>query len=818
MKATTVAATATATTAAVLGFGIYLAQNDAILVDFSRTPASIDVTSATAEVTCNMTLTPIGDPLQDAVCAMISPAGISRSCLATSAVGDVWSCPIKIDIGSEQGIGATPWTIDYITTRTLTTPLLFDKWTHDEMLGLSLPSVPDAAALAIDVTSSIQDIVPPTISLFEVFPASTTQDTPVTCRISAGDAGVGIETRGCTFVSPSGNQQVSCVASGVNDSCSTSLILGGQAQETGLWTEVNHFATDYLGNRTLIEGTASFTVTAASPTDPTCSNKTPDASASNGIWYTSSLQTAAFQTLTFSAYMRASNVNGVLAVSSVSTATFIDSAILVRCSTSSNWDARNGTAYAADVTLPCVLGEWYKVTINADMVAKTYSVDVGTCDQAPTTIATNYAFRTGAPTTGGMDYYNLWSEFGTVDVQGVAWGVGACTPVTCAAYDPNSCGAAPDGCGGPALSCGACTAPDVCETGVYQCCTPSLTVCTDPVPDYLCGDWPDACGGTVNCGTCGGGFFCSNGQCVAYGVGGDPYVHVNPSDVGVTIGAGSIAPLPTTIYTGSMSPPAGALIENVVINGCMRIDQDNITMRNVIINCSATYPVRIDAASGFTIEYSKIDCTSSSKQFRFVGAPNVTVRNIEGKGCQDYFYIEDGNGMTLDGLLVENSYFHSNVGSSTAHADGFQIGECAVLQPPDCGGSGNMIIRGNYFYKNNPTIGATDIMFSTDESTAKILMESNLLRIFGRQTLRNVGKDSDLIARYNVYHQEFKTALPDPGQVKPTLAYRLLSTNAGIGVFDCNRYEDGTFVEQIYVSDDGGKPVTYNIANCPPMP
>src|SRR5262245_45527180 len=81
----------------------------------------------------------------------------------------------------------------------------------------------------------------------------------------------------------------------------------------------------------------------------------------------------------------------------------------------------------------------------------------------------------------------------------------ACVPTTCAAQGKN-CGTIPDGCGGT-LTCGVCTAPQVCTANVCAACVP--TTCA--AQGKNCGTIPDGCGGTLTCGvctapqTCGGG-------------------------------------------------------------------------------------------------------------------------------------------------------------------------------------------------------------------------------------------------------------------------------------------------------------------------
>jgi RHS repeat-associated protein len=75
----------------------------------------------------------------------------------------------------------------------------------------------------------------------------------------------------------------------------------------------------------------------------------------------------------------------------------------------------------------------------------------------------------------------------------------ACVPTTCAAQGAN-CGAIDDACGGT-LNCGTCAAPETCGGGgVPNVCGCTPTTCA--AEGVNCGTIPDGCGGTLECGTC----------------------------------------------------------------------------------------------------------------------------------------------------------------------------------------------------------------------------------------------------------------------------------------------------------------------------
>jgi hypothetical protein len=104
-------------------------------------------------------------------------------------------------------------------------------------------------------------------------------------------------------------------------------------------------------------------------------------------------------------------------------------------------------------------------------------------------------------------------DTGVVDstVPDVSWNVleggvdgGACIPRTCASAGANS-GPVADGCGA-LLSCGTCSAPEICGGGgTASVCGNSVGGCTPLTcakAGANCGPIGDGCGGTLDCGTC----------------------------------------------------------------------------------------------------------------------------------------------------------------------------------------------------------------------------------------------------------------------------------------------------------------------------
>lgn len=280
-----------------------------------------------------------------------------------------------------------------------------------------------------------------------------------------------------------------------------------------------------------------------------------------------------------------------------------------------------------------------------------------------------------------------------------------------------------------------------------------------------------------------------------------PYSHVMPSDVGVTIGVGAIGPTPTMQYMGPTTINEPTTIENVVVDGCLRIASDDVVIRNAVIECGGLYPVKIEGgSSGFRIEYSRVACESSSKVFYFEsGAPGAVVENNEISGCQDFFYIQGD----LDGVVIRNNYMHTLIGSSQAHADGFQIGEASTT-------TGAIHIQGNYIDPDNESIGKTDIVFGTNGSEAWVVIEDNFFEPWGNYTLRCGGAGTRCTVRNNVFSAGFQG-------VEQHLLLANATAPAEPAAFCCNRYADGSLVEEFFGSTDLVLGAEHIISGCPTL-
>jgi hypothetical protein len=87
--------------------------------------------------------------------------------------------------------------------------------------------------------------------------------------------------------------------------------------------------------------------------------------------------------------------------------TFTGFATLTRFNTSGNIDARNGGAYAANVTLPYSGGSKYHFRLAVNVPAHTYSIFVTPPGGSEQTIGTGFAFRTEQNTVTSLDNWGV---------------------------------------------------------------------------------------------------------------------------------------------------------------------------------------------------------------------------------------------------------------------------------------------------------------------------------------------------------------------------------------------------------------------------
>jgi len=277
---------------------------------------------------------------------------------------------------------------------------------------------------------------------------------------------------------------------------------------------------------------------------------------------------------------------------------------------------------------------------------------------------------------------------------------------------------------------------------------------------------------------------------------GKPYGHVRLSDVGVTLGAGSLSARPTQIYTGPLDIRSSTLIENKIINGCLDVQASNVTLRNVILNCNSHYGVKLSGGySDFRMEYSDLKCTGSTKNFFLDNYRNVVISHNNVTGCEDFFFIEG----SVDGLVVEYNTLHDLTLSPESHADGFQIGEFTRT-------TGSIHVHGNYIDANTTVPNSlTGIVFATKNSAVNIVLENNYFAEFGAPMVR-CANETGCFVRNNIFGDTIKG--------KKMLVYQAITS--GAKEFSCNRHADGSFVEEFVIVDriDGTSHIT---TNCPEL-
>lgn len=248
-----------------------------------------------------------------------------------------------------------------------------------------------------------------------------------------------------------------------------------------------------------------------------------------------------------------------------------------------------------------------------------------------------------------------------------------------------------------------------------------------------------------------------------------PNDYVTPDDVGVTIGAGVIGPVPTTVVASQKITVDGTLLEDVVVDGCVTIEADDVTIRNVIINCAGYYPIKASesvARSGLNIHHSRINGLIDAKIFLFNNITNVRIADNELVGGDDTVFA-DGN---LDGFVFTRNYRHDPLGDASSHLDGFQLGEFGVT-------TGDMEISYNYFDEIPDNIGVTDLVFATNFAEVNIAVTGNYIAEHGWYTLRAYNK-----ARLDVRNNTIQAGVNRVA----------LLDSPGPHFFACNFFDDGS--------------------------
>lgn len=267
-----------------------------------------------------------------------------------------------------------------------------------------------------------------------------------------------------------------------------------------------------------------------------------------------------------------------------------------------------------------------------------------------------------------------------------------------------------------------------------------------------------------------------------------PQEYVTPADVGVTIGVGVIAPSPTAHVGAQKLATDGALLENVIVDGCVTVEADNVTIRNVIINCAGYYPIKANEStvrSGLNIHHSQINGLIDTKLFLLNNITDVTIADNDLVGGDDTVFA-DGE---LDGFVFTRNYRHDPLGDSSSHLDGFQLGEFGVT-------TGNFEISHNYFDEIPDGIGVTDLIFATNFSEMHIDVIGNYISAHGWYTLR-------------AYNLAELTVIDNT--IEAGVNRAALLNSPGPHHFACNFFTDGAPVVATDIAGGDGPGVTYGV-------
>jgi hypothetical protein len=213
-------------------------------------------------------------------------------------------------------------------------------------------------------------------------------------------------------------------------------------------------------------------------------------------------------------------LDALVAVGAQDIQDFSDAAIAVRFSETGLVDVMDDFEYSSDQSFEYDPGVWYNIAISADVIARTYDVEVGRCGEKRRNIIHGARFRSEANVYDQLNTWGIWSSrLASLELSTPTWmASGTCAPATCETLGAE-CGQPSDGCNGT-LNCGVCGGGQSCSSGVCidePVSVPPPLSCMPASCQSLgaeCGGPSDGCGGSLNCGGCGDGQFCSNNVCV----------------------------------------------------------------------------------------------------------------------------------------------------------------------------------------------------------------------------------------------------------------------------------------------------------------
>lgn len=185
------------------------------------------------------------------------------------------------------------------------------------------------------------------------------------------------------------------------------------------------------GNGTAICDIGAYEVGAAAPPPP----PPPSGNCTTATAGTAQWQNTPFapQTGTFTAQWEATpaqaNMDGITALSLGPQTTWSGLAAIVRFNTSNAIDARNGGTYTAVNNIPYVPNATYRVRMDINVPARTFSAWVTPPGGSEQIVAQNYAFRTEQQSVTSLDNFNVEAEIGSITACNFTLNPTADTPV-----------------------------------------------------------------------------------------------------------------------------------------------------------------------------------------------------------------------------------------------------------------------------------------------------------------------------------------------------------------------------------------------------
>jgi len=199
-------------------------------------------------------------------------------------------------------------------------------------------------------------------------------------------------------------------------------------------------------------------------------------------------------------------------------------------------------------------------------------------------------------------------------------------------------------------------------------------------------------------------------------------------------------------YTGRTTINVdGTVLENFTFEGILRINANNVTIRNCVMSGAGTYGIQIyDGTTGTVIE----DCIIENMLSAGILGSNFTASRLEirnsGADAIKAFH----------NFTIEDSWFHSLGYLDGAHADGIQMVQGT-----------NGVIHGNHFdmpynvegYRNSQCI----ILGTNDGPIENILIEGNWLNggnycVVANDKDNGFGKPTNIIMINNKFGEDYQ--------------------------------------------------------------